>query len=51
MAHVGSVLSGREGEMNHSMIFDFLLKCLGHSHIEPDVEKGSFHFNGQSYLL
>ena len=51
MAHIGSVFSEQEGEMNHSMIFEFLLRCLGHSHIEPAVEEGSSHLNSQSFVL
>ena len=41
--------TGGRNQSQHD--FDFLLKCLGHSHVEPAVEEVSSHFNGQSYLL
>ena len=45
LAHVGSVFSGQEGEHESQHDFDFLLKCLGHSHVEPAVEEVSSHFS------
>ena len=41
--------TGGQHESQHD--FDFLLKCLGHSHIEPAVEEGSSHFSCQSCVL
>ena len=41
--------TGGRNESQH--VFDFPLKCLGHSHVEPAVEEGSSHFNGQSCIL
>ena len=41
--------TGGQHESQHD--FDFLLKCLGHSHVEPAVEEGSSHFSCQSCVL